>query len=64
MTSNELIGRLTRGLVAGAVGTIAMTVSERLEMAVSGREASTVPGQVGPTSCPSRIRAPHRTSSG
>lgn len=34
-------------MVAGAVGTIAMTVSERLEMAVSGREASQVPGQVG-----------------
>ena len=47
MFSNNLIGRLTRGMVAGAVGTIAMTVSERLEMAVSGRQASTVPGQVG-----------------
>lgn len=47
MSRNELIGRLTRGMVAGAVGTIAMTVTERLEMAVSGREASTVPGQVG-----------------
>jgi hypothetical protein len=47
MSSNNLIGRLAKGMVAGAVGTIAMTVSERLEMAVSGREASTVPGQVG-----------------
>ena len=47
MSSNNLIGRLTKGMVAGVVGTIAMTVSERLEMAVSGREASTVPGQVG-----------------
>ena len=47
MSSNNLIGRLTKGMIAGAVGTIAMTVSERLEMAVSGRGASTVPGQVG-----------------
>lgn len=47
MSSNNLIGRLSRGMLAGAVGTIAMTVSERLEMAASGREASTVPGQVG-----------------
>ena len=47
MFGNNLIGRLSRGMIAGAVGTLAMTVSERLEMAVSGREASTVPGQVG-----------------
>jgi hypothetical protein len=47
MSSSNLIGRLTKGMVAGVAGTIAMTVSERLEMAVSGREASTVPGQVG-----------------
>jgi hypothetical protein len=36
-----------RGMLAGAVGTAAMTVSERLEMSLTGREASTVPGQVG-----------------
>ncbi len=36
-----------RGMVAGAVGTIAMTLSERLEMSITGRAASTVPGQVG-----------------
>ncbi len=47
VSSHELLGALGRGMVAGAVGTIAMTVSERLEMAVSGREASQVPGQVG-----------------
>jgi hypothetical protein len=47
MSTTKLIGRLTRGMVAGVAGTIAMTVSERLEMAVSGRESSTVPGQVG-----------------
>ena len=45
--TNELLGALGRGMIAGAVGTIAMTASERLEMAVSGREASQVPGQVG-----------------
>ena len=36
-----------KGVVAGLVGTAAMTVSERVEMAVTGREASDVPGQVG-----------------
>ena len=47
MNDNEkLIGALTRGMVAGAVGTIAMTLSERLEMAVTGRKASQVPGEV------------------
>ncbi len=36
-----------KGMVAGLVGTAAMTLSERVEMAVTGREASDVPGQVG-----------------
>ena len=36
-----------KGMAAGLVGTAAMTVSERVEMAVTGREASDVPGQVG-----------------
>ena len=35
------------GMVSGAVGTVAMTLSERLEMSLSGRAPSTVPGQVG-----------------
>ena len=47
MSTNSLIGRLTKGMVAGFVGTIAMSVSELLEMSVTGREGSTVPGQVG-----------------
>ena len=38
---------LGKGMVAGLVGTAAMTVSERVEMALTGREASDVPGQVG-----------------
>ncbi len=38
---------LGKGMVAGLVGTAAMTVSERVEMAVTGREPSDVPGQVG-----------------
>lgn len=54
MSSNELLGAITRGMVAGAVGTIAMTISERLEMAVTGREASQVPGQVGAHLLPGR----------
>jgi hypothetical protein len=47
MSATAPLAALARGVVAGAVGTVAMTVSERLEMALTGREASTVPGQVG-----------------
>lgn len=47
MYTNKLLPAMGRGMIAGAVGTIAMTVSERLEMAVTGREASEVPGEVG-----------------
>ena len=54
MSSTELLGRLGRGMIAGFAGTIAMTVSERLEMAVTGREGSTVPGQVGAHLLPRR----------
>ncbi len=35
------------GLLSGAIGTIALTVAERAEMALTGRSASMVPGQVG-----------------
>ena len=44
------------GMVAGAVGTVAMTISERLEMALSGRAPSTVPGQVGAALVPGADR--------
>lgn len=44
--NNDLLGALTRGMLAGAVGTAAMTLSERLEMTVTGRQASRVPGEV------------------
>ena len=37
---------LTRGLVAGAAGTTAMTVSQLIEMRLTGRGGSDVPGQV------------------
>jgi hypothetical protein len=40
----EAIGR---GLAAGAVGTVALTLAETIEMKLTGREGSTVPGQVG-----------------
>ncbi len=43
----EMAMAMGKGMAAGLVGTVAMTVSERLEMAVTGREASDVPGQVG-----------------
>ena len=45
--SNDFLGALGRGMVAGAVGTVAMTLSQRLEMSLTGRAGSQVPGQVG-----------------
>ena len=45
---------IARGMISGAVGTAAMTASELLEMSLSGREASTVPGQVGAHLLPGR----------
>ena len=45
--TNEILGAVSRGMAAGAIGTVAMTVSQRLEMAVTGRAGSQVPGQVG-----------------
>ena len=44
MQTVEAIGR---GLLAGAIGTAALTLAEKAEMRLTGREASTVPGQVG-----------------
>ncbi len=37
---------VARGLAAGAIGTVALTVAEKAEMRLTGRPASTVPGQV------------------
>ncbi len=54
MNKKDLLGALTRGMLAGAVGTIAMTLSERLEMAMTGREASQVPGEVAAHLLPGR----------
>lgn len=45
-TYRNAFAMLGRGMLAGAVGTAAMTLSEQLEMSVSGRESSRVPGQV------------------
>ena len=47
MSDNSVARAMVRGMVAGAVGTVAMTLSERVEMSLSGRAPSTVPGQVG-----------------
>ena len=44
METAEAIGL---GLAAGAVGTLALTAAEKIEMKLTGREPSTVPGQVG-----------------
>jgi len=40
-------GALAKGAVAGVAGTAAMTAAQALEMRVTGREGSDVPGQVG-----------------
>ena len=50
----SVLSKIARGMVSGAVGTAAMTASELLEMSVSGRAASTVPGQVGAHLLPGR----------
>ncbi len=42
-----LIQAVLRGLAAGFIGTVVLTLTETLEIAVTGREPSTVPGQVG-----------------
>lgn len=36
-----------KGLFAGLIGTIVMTLSQMLEISITGRQPSTVPGQVG-----------------
>ncbi len=43
----DAIGAMGLGLLAGAVGTVALTLAEKIEIQISGREPSTVPGQVG-----------------
>ena len=39
----ELAAKIGRGLVAGAIGTAAMTVSSTIEMRLRGRDGSTAP---------------------
>ncbi len=60
MASSNALSAVMRGMVAGALGTAAMTVSERLEMSISGREGSRVPGEVGAHLIPGKD---HRSSS-
>ncbi len=43
MTVGEAV---VRGMAAGAIGTVALTLAEKAEMRLTGRPASTVPGQV------------------
>ena len=47
MTDTSLARATVLGMLAGAVGTVAMTLTQRVEMSISGRAPSTVPGQVG-----------------
>lgn len=44
MNALEAVGL---GLLAGATGTVALTLAEKIEIRMSGRQPSTVPGQVG-----------------
>jgi len=43
----DALGAIGLGLLAGTVGTVALTLAEKIEIRISGREPSTVPGQVG-----------------
>ena len=45
-TKTSMAGDLGRGALAGLVGTAAMTVAQGVEMRLSGRPPSMVPGQV------------------
>ena len=46
-SNGGLLRGVVRGMAAGAVGTVALTVAEQLDMKVTGRKSSDVPGQVG-----------------
>ena len=43
----QTVKAIRLGLAAGAIGTVALTLAENAEMKLTGREPSTVPGQVG-----------------
>ena len=43
----EILEAVALGMAAGAMGTVALTFAEQAEMKLTGREPSTVPGQVG-----------------
>lgn len=43
----DVLAAIGLGLLAGVAGTVVLTLAEKLQMRVSGREPSTVPGQVG-----------------
>ncbi|HWC31974.1 MAG TPA: hypothetical protein VG709_02480 [Actinomycetota bacterium] len=45
MTVGTIAGAIGKGLVAGAAGTVAMTISSTLEMKARGREQSTAPAE-------------------
>ncbi len=47
MPDTSVVRAAALGMAAGAVGTVAMTLAQRLEMSITGRAGSTVPGQVG-----------------
>jgi hypothetical protein len=53
-SSDGLLRGLVRGMAAGAVGTVAMTLAEQVDMTVTGRESSDVPGRVGAHLLPGR----------
>lgn len=59
----EILEAIGLGLAAGAIGTVALTIAETIELKLTGREGSTVPGQVGtklsgrdPETAPARVK--------
>ena len=52
MSITSVARAAARGMVAGAAGAVAMTLTQRVEMSLSGRAPSTVPGQVGASLLP------------
>ena len=45
MTLTRLVDGIGKGLVAGFVGTVAMTISSTIEQKIRGRESSSAPAQ-------------------
>ncbi len=47
MSDGGVLEALGWGLLAGLAGTVALTISEKIEQSITHRESSTIPAQVG-----------------